>query len=265
MKKRSSSRKQSSSNRRRSSNRTQGDHRKLKPRGRAKKHLAKPLQMIFLAEPLLEFGYGQKMVYPRDGLFLFGPSGDPHDVPIVRYGVIGTADGVRRMASWASKVSRFIPIPPRGPRSRAVEPQHVPFPGFSEAFHCQWSVAPVCTIEDIDPTEIDKVLRFANRYEAIREAVDLYVSRLTKEHNRLENPPAFWFVVIPEIVMSWGVRTRLCRKTNKFKDRLSYRQNEQRNSKQTQLCTDSKMRTRKYTNTLSIFDASLKRVCSRIE
>lgn len=30
------------------------------------------------------------------------------------------------------------------------------------------------------------------------------MSRLTKEHNRLENPPAFWFVVIPEIVYELG-------------------------------------------------------------
>jgi hypothetical protein len=188
--------------------RTRSNRSRSTPRGSARKPRAKPkvksLQMIFLPEPLLEFGYGQKMVYPRDGLFLFGPSGDPRDVPAVRYGVVGTPDGVRRLASWASKVSRFIPIPTPGPRSRQVEPQHVPFPGFSEAFHCQWPTEPVCAIDDIDSAEIDKVLRLANRYEAIHEAVDLYVSRLTKEHNRLENPPAFWFVVIPEIVYELG-------------------------------------------------------------
>ncbi len=190
--------------------RKQSSRRSSAPRVTTKNSSAKPnskaktLQMIFLPEPLLEFGYGQKMVYPRDGLYLFGPSGDPSDVPAVRYGVIGTSDGVRRLATWASKVSRFIPIPIPGPRSRQVEPQHVPFPGFGEAFHCQWSASPVSTIGDIDPLTIDKTLRLANRYEAIREAVDLYVSRLNKEHNRLENPPAFWFVVIPEIVYELG-------------------------------------------------------------
>ena len=187
---------------------TRSNRSRSTPRGSARKPHAKPkvksLQMIFLPEPLLEFGHGQKMVYPRDGLFLFGPSGDSSDVPAVRYGAIGTPDGVRRLASWASKVSRFIPIPTPGPRSRQVEPQHVPFPGFSEAFHCDWPTEPVCAIDDIDSAEIDKVLRLANRYEAIHEAVDLYVSRLTKEHNRLENPPAFWFVVIPEIVYELG-------------------------------------------------------------
>jgi hypothetical protein len=160
--------------------------------------------MIFLPEPLLEFGHKQKMVYPRDGLFLFGPAGDPHEVPAIRYGVIGTADGVRRLESWVSKVSRFVPIPTPGPRSRQIEPQHVPFPGFGEAFHCQWPTSPAFAINDLDPAEIEKVLRLTNRYEAIHAAVDVYVSRLAKDHNRLENPPAFWYVVIPEIVYELG-------------------------------------------------------------
>ena len=94
--------------------RTRSNRSRSTPRASARKLRAKPklksLQMIFLPEPLLEFGYGQKVVYPRDGLFLFGPSGDPSDVPAVRYGVIGTPDGVRRLASWASKVAALSPF-----------------------------------------------------------------------------------------------------------------------------------------------------------
>jgi hypothetical protein len=160
--------------------------------------------MIFLQEPLLEFGYGQKLVYPRDGLFLFGPCGDPSDVREIRYGVIGTADGVRRLRVWASKMSSYIPVPPRGPRSKAVEPQHVPFPGFGEAFRCYWPTEPTASIDDLDESEINKALRIENRYEAIRATVDLYVSRLIREVNRIEKPPEFWFLVIPEIVYQLG-------------------------------------------------------------
>jgi len=168
------------------------------------KQRAKALQMIFLQEPFLEFGYGQKLVYPRDGLFLFGPSGNSEDVPTIRYGAIGTTEGVRRLRSWASKLNRYIPIPVPGPRSREIEPQHVPFPGFGEAFRCHWPIEPSFTIEDIGADDIETTLRLANRHEAIHHAVDLYVSRLIREHNRLENPPAFWFVVIPEIVYELG-------------------------------------------------------------
>lgn len=160
--------------------------------------------MLFLPEPLLEFGYGQKLVYPRDGLFLFGPTGAPTDVPAIRYGVIGTSDGVCRLRSWASKLNHYIPIPPPGPRRRKIEPQHVPFPGFGEAFRCHWPTEPAFSIDDIETGEIERKLRFANRHEAIHDTVELYVSRLIREHNRLENPPAFWFVVIPEIVFELG-------------------------------------------------------------
>lgn len=162
------------------------------------------LAMSFLQEPLLQFGYGQQLAYPRDGLFLFGPFGDTDDLPSIRYGVIGTADGVRRFRRWASTLNHYIPIPPPGPRSRKIEPHHVPFPGFGEAFRSHWPSQPVAVIEDVSTEEIDKTLRLENRHEAIHDAVDLYVSRLIRENNRTENPPAFWFVVIPEIVYELG-------------------------------------------------------------
>ena len=170
----------------------------------ASKRRPKTLPMIFVQEPFLQFGYGQKLVYPRDGLFLFGPAGDPSEVPAIRYGVIGTPDGVRRLIARASKLSHYIAIPPRGINSRPIEPHHVPFPGFAEAFRCSWPSGPSATIDDIKTDEIERVLHLSNRHEAIHETVSLYVSRLTREHNHLENPPAFWFVVIPEIVYELG-------------------------------------------------------------
>jgi hypothetical protein len=157
-----------------------------------------------IAEPLLEFGMGQRMEYPRDGLFLYGPLTTTDELASVRYGVIGTHEGVRRFNRWASSVVGFIPIPEPGPRSRAVEPQHVPFPGFSQAFGAEWSPSPTYTIASIDPKEIDECLHIENRHEAVHKTVDLYVTRLIAEVNRLENPPALWFVVIPEIVYSLG-------------------------------------------------------------
>jgi hypothetical protein len=79
----------------------------------------------------------------------------------------------------------------------------VPFPGFREAFHAEWP-DPVAVIDNLLPQNIDRTLKIRNRHEAIRSAVDLFVSSLVAEHNRLEHPPAFWFVVIPEIVYQLG-------------------------------------------------------------
>src|SRR5262249_53720497 len=151
-----------------------------------------------------EFRHGQRLVYPRDGLFLFGPVGDVNQLPVIRYGVIGTKDGVRRFNVWSNTIRGYIPIPKPGPRSRSIEPQHVAFTGFREAFHAEWPMGPSRTIDDLDPTQIDRVLRIGNRHEAIRSTVDIFVNRLIEENNRLEHPPAVWFVVIPEAVYRLG-------------------------------------------------------------
>jgi hypothetical protein len=161
-------------------------------------------RLTYLPEPMLEFRFGQRLAYPRDGLFLYGPVGDPNEVRAIRYGVIGTSEGVRRFRLWSAKLKGFIDIPPPGPRSRAVEPQHVPFPGFAAAFHADWPSEPTVEVADLDPAEIDRALHLANRHEAVRAAVDLFVTRLVTENNRRENPPAVWFVVIPEAVYELG-------------------------------------------------------------
>lgn len=152
----------------------------------------------------MEFRWGQKLAYPRDGLFLYGPSGDISQLPSVRYGVVGTADGIRRFRTWAKTLTGFIDVPVPGPRSRAVEPQHVPFPGFAAAFHADWPAEPTHVIDDLDQAKIEQTLKIANRHEAIRSTVDLFVARLVAENNRVESPPALWFVVIPEMVYELG-------------------------------------------------------------
>jgi hypothetical protein len=118
--------------------------------------------------------------------------------------VIGTPEGVQRLRNWSKTIRTFINIPPPGPRSRPIEPQHVPFPGFAEAFHAEWPLDPVCTIDDLDSEQIKRALRIENRHEAVRSTVDMFVNRLISEHNRVENPPDFWFVVIPETVYKLG-------------------------------------------------------------
>ncbi|MGA2206090.1 MAG: hypothetical protein ABSG10_05110, partial [Terracidiphilus sp.] len=166
---------------------------------------AAPLFVVsHIPEPKLEFAYGQKVEYPRDGLFLFGPCDATKEFSATRFGVIGTAEGVKRFERWSEKMRGNIAIPAPGPRSRGVEPQHVAFPGFKEAFHSEWPEKPVAVIDDITTAEIKEKLYIHNRHEAIHGCVDIYVSRLVHEENRLEAPPSFWFVIIPEMVYELG-------------------------------------------------------------
>ena len=165
--------------------------------------MAKP-HIIHLDEPQLEFRFGQKAAYPRDGLYLFGPIDAAATLRQVRYGVIGTPESLRRFTEWAGQVSDFIDVPPPGRMSKQIEAHHVAFPGFSQAFAASWSAAPARTIVDIDEQDLLRCMRIANRHEAIKTTVDVFVDRLVAERKRDEDPPAFWYVVIPEFIYELG-------------------------------------------------------------
>jgi hypothetical protein len=66
-------------------------------------------RLIHIEEPLLEFRFGQKLVYPRDGLFLYGPVDGGR--PLINYGAIGTPAGLNRLERWIQAVCGFIPAP----------------------------------------------------------------------------------------------------------------------------------------------------------
>src|SRR5450755_3612392 len=121
------------------------------------------LNLIHLPEPPLEFKYGQTLVYPRDGLFLYGPVDGGR--PEIHYGAIGTAAGVDRLERWAKMLAGFIDVPPPRKGSRAIEPQHIPFPGFSAAYNAEWPTKPRTVINMIDPSALHNALRISNRNE----------------------------------------------------------------------------------------------------
>ncbi len=160
------------------------------------------LKLIHVKEPLLEFRFGQKLVYPRDGLFLYGPVDGGR--PEINYGVIGTPAGIARLERWTQSIAGFIAPPPPRRGAKPVEPQHVPFPGFAAAYNSGWPVKPRTTVATIDGTAVSKALHIDNRNEAIKAAVDLYVTPLIAAAARVEDPPTFWFVVIPEEVYELG-------------------------------------------------------------
>lgn len=162
----------------------------------------KELDILHVAEPSLEFRYGQRLDYPRDGLLLYGPVDGGRQR--VKYGVIGTVDGVKRLEQWAEIIANYIAPPARRPHARAIEPQHVPFPGFAQSYNTEWPTRAIARITSIDHDLLSRTLRIANRNEAIKAAVDMYVEPLVAQASRLEDPPNFWFVVIPEEVYEFG-------------------------------------------------------------
>jgi len=160
------------------------------------------LSIVHIDEPLLEFRFGQKLAYPRDGLFLYGPVDGGR--PELHYGAIGTPAGLVRLERWTTMAAGFLAPPPPRKGARLIEPMHVPFPGFSAAFNSVWPGKPRTTVATIDGDTLAKALRIANRNEAIKAAVDIYVTPLIAAASRMESPPTFWFVVIPEEVYELG-------------------------------------------------------------
>ena len=77
-------------------------------------------------------------------------------------------------------------------------------PGFSAAYNSLWPTKPRTIIDTVNPGALSDALRISNRNEAIKAAVDLYVNALIARCDRMEDPPSFWFVVIPEEVYDLG-------------------------------------------------------------
>lgn len=161
-------------------------------------------RLIHVPEPQLEFRFGQMADYPRDGLYLFGPVDAGRKPRQIRYGVIGTPASLRRFLEWSSQVSGFLDVPPRGRMSKLIEAHHVAFPGFNEAFFATWTPEPSRVITDIDEKSLLSSMHLANRHEAIKTTVDIFVNRLIADRNRDEDPPSFWYVIIPEFVYELG-------------------------------------------------------------
>jgi hypothetical protein len=126
-------------------------------------------EIDYFPEPLLEFRYRQRLAYPRDGLFLFGPMDTADQVRAVRFGVIGTSTGIVRFGRWSTSIADFIDIPSRGRHLHTVAPQHVPFPGFPAAFHADWNVEPAPIEERLYLVERILEATFRKRSEPIKE------------------------------------------------------------------------------------------------
>ena len=80
------------------------------------------IDLVHIEEPCLEFGHGQALEDPRDGLSLFGPldDGKPYGI---RSGVVGTSDGLRRFGEWVGGISGPV-------RNAEGDLAHPDFPGF---------------------------------------------------------------------------------------------------------------------------------------
>lgn len=153
-------------------------------------------KLLRIPEPSLEFGHGQTLEDPRDGLTLFGPL-DAAPQYGVRAGVIGTASGISRFERWAQQIQKPVGL-------SQDEKARPPFPGFEATFHTSWNVDRISKIQ-VDSDELRNALRIGEAHQRVHKVVSLYAEPILEFRRAEEEPVDLWFVIIPEEVY------KLCR------------------------------------------------------
>src|SRR5215210_7371649 len=91
----------------------------------------------YVPEPLLEFGYGQKVEHPQDGLFLYGPvqtSDKPETVHVA-------SQGIALAKQWLQRINGRID-------SEDASAFHTAnWPGFAAVFGSRLPASPLVAIE----------------------------------------------------------------------------------------------------------------------
>lgn len=151
-------------------------------------------KLLHLAEPTLLFSHGQSCEDPRDGLSLFGPF-DPTPPYGVRYGVIGTKDGIRRFRAWVEKVQRPI-VDSENTRGRP------PFPGFEAAFGIPFSPKPLVSVV-FEESELMKHVLIGDRFKRTYETAGFFTDRILNAIRTEEQKPELWFIIAPEEVYKY--------------------------------------------------------------
>jgi hypothetical protein len=157
------------------------------------------LPVLHIPEPLLEFSYGQKSPYPKDGLFLYGPHLRAQKTPHISIGVIGSPQGVDHFKGWAAKLKGRIevPLPKRGEKKTRLHLSN--FPGIEEAFGISFDAQQIVSYA-IDPKELDEATRTINLHEAVRKAVDVYIAKVKRHDKNEERKIDVWLLILPELV-----------------------------------------------------------------
>lgn len=155
------------------------------------------MDLNYIQEPLLEFGFGQCLEHPKDGLFFFGPIRDRQKPVQMRVGVLGTPQGIDRYRNWVRAITEYVPP------MKHDSLHHTAFPGFEAVFKTAWPEVPIVEIP-ISPGEISNRIRLSDRHHAIYETVSLYEEQIRKRLREDDFVIDVWFVVIPDEVYQLG-------------------------------------------------------------
>lgn len=159
----------------------------------------KSSEIKFISEPTLGFGHNQTNDHPKDGLYLYGPHSASDKLVTINIGVIGTESGLGFFDTKLKEISGFVSVPPPGPKDKVFRLHLSHFPGLSEAFGITVDTGSIVR-RTIEERAIDEATRSLNHHEAVRRAVDLYLSEIEYHEDNEEIEVNAWFLVLPEMI-----------------------------------------------------------------
>jgi hypothetical protein len=155
------------------------------------------IQTHFIKESLLEFGNGQQLEHPQDGLFLYGPVSAGGNPEVIHVGVAGTPDGIALLTKWLTTIISRIPV------EKTDQLHTSPWPGFQAAFGVWLEPKPLVTIP-IPDSDISNAIRKTNRTDAVRSTVQLFENAILEHFRSDDRRPSVWLCIVPEIVHRYG-------------------------------------------------------------
>ena len=150
-------------------------------------------RFLFFDEPMLSFGDGQEAEDPRDGLALFGPSGQVSGLP--GHVAVGTERGLELLGVWIKALNA-----PAACEDVSRQRPWPPYPGFDVAFGTSWP-APMKTYQ-LDSSELENAARKSDRYERAYSVANLYLGPID-QIQRLDAKPALAICVVPDEVYEY--------------------------------------------------------------
>lgn len=152
--------------------------------------------LLHIPEPRLTFGYGQKLVDPRDGITLFGPFTRDKLTGQLSVGIIGPSKQRKEFKNYLEKIHR----PVCNEKPDIARPF---FPGLEAAFGVFINFKSIPEL-DVPLEEITKYLHYTDGHQRVHNLCNLYSERLTRFGKEEEMPVNVWFVVIPDEIYIYG-------------------------------------------------------------
>jgi hypothetical protein len=157
------------------------------------------LKIVYIDEPELAFQYGQTNDHPKDGLFLYGPHNRGSRSKELAIGVIATNEGLNLFRAWAIKLGGQIQVPAPQKNEKKNRLHLSNFPEMEEAFGL--IVSPGDFVEcKVDGGKLDIATKILNQHEAVRSAVDFYVSKIDWHDKNEERNIDVWVFILPEFI-----------------------------------------------------------------